>query len=440
MRIVFFSYGTRGDTQPQVAMAEGLKQRGFDVRVAAPENHQRFVEKAGLEFAPLFGNSQDILESEEGQRWLRTGNVNAFMKEVTNISAKIDAQVFANGLQATDGADLIVGGTLAEEMSNTLAEYRKVPLVYGHTMPVEATGAHPAPFVTSKPLPLGVLNRATWALYRMAAKPVHGKSLAAFRARLGLPPRDSGYGLAADFNVPVLQLWSPHVLAHPHDAGPLTQTTGYVKLQASVRQRLGEATPAPELVKWLGEGPAPVYVGFGSMPMPTLEQFAQELAGIGRELKVRFVLCGGWNDASVAERFAGAELFILKAVDHSWLFPRCAAVVHHGGAGSTAASLDAGVPTVICSFFADQPFWGDRVKRLGVGTSFPAVRLTPQRLTAALREVLVPEVKARAAALGERLRAEDGTRTAVDTLERLAQGDRRAVSAQRRREEAGSAA
>ena len=74
MRVVFFSYGTRGDTQPQVAMAEGLKQRGFDVRVAAPENHQRFVEKAGLEFAPLFGNSQDILESEEGQRWLRTGN------------------------------------------------------------------------------------------------------------------------------------------------------------------------------------------------------------------------------------------------------------------------------------------------------------------------------------------------------------------------------
>ena len=425
MRIVFFSYGTRGDTQPQVAMAQGLKERGFDVRVAAPENHQRFVEKAGIEFAPLFGNSQDILESEEGQRWLRTGNVNAFMKEVANISAKIDPQVFKDGLAATEGADLVVGGTLTEEMSSTLAESRKVPLVYGHTMPVEATGAHPAPFVTSAPLPFGWLNRATWALYRMAAKPVHGKSLAAFREGLGLPKRDSGYGLAADFNVPVLQLWSPHVLEHPGDAGPLTKTTGYVKLQHTVRQRLGEGTPAPELVKWLGEGPAPIYVGFGSMPMPTLEQFAQELTSIARELKVRFVLCGGWNDASVAQRFAGAELFIVKSVDHSWLFPQCAAVVHHGGAGSTAASLDAGVPTVICSYFADQPFWGDRLKKLGVGTSFPAARLTPQRLTAALREVLVPEVKARAAALGERLRAEDGTRSAVDALERIARGDQR---------------
>jgi sterol 3beta-glucosyltransferase len=427
MRIVFFSYGTRGDTQPQVAMAEGLKERGFDVRVAAPENHKRFVEKAGLEFAPLFGNSQDILESESGQRWLRTGNVNAFMKEVASISAKIDPQIFANGLEATEGADLIVGGTLTEEMASTLAEYRKVPLVYGHTMPLEATGAYPAPFVTSTPLPLAMLNRATWALFRMAAKPVHGKSLAAFRAGLGLAPRDSGYGLAAHFDVPVLQLWSRQVLEHASDAGPLTQTTGYVKLQASVRQRLGEGTPAPELVKWLAEGPAPVYVGFGSMPMPTLEQFANDLTTIARELNVRFVLCGGWNDASVAQRFAGAELFIVKSVDHSWLFPRCVAAVHHGGAGSTAASLDAGVPTVICSYFADQPFWGARVKRLGVGTSFPAARLTPQRLTAALREVLVPEVKARAAALGERLRAEDGTRTAVDALERLASGVRRAT-------------
>ncbi len=425
MRIVFFSYGTRGDTQPQVALATGLKDRGFEVRIAAPENHKAFVEKAGLEFAPLFGNSQDILESEMGQRWLRTGNVRAFMKEVTNISAQIDPKVFANGLEATDGADLIVGGTLAEEMSSTLAEHRKVPLVFGHTMPVERTGAHPAPLVTSAPLPFEFLNRATWALFRMAAKQVHAKSLAIFRERLGLAPRESDYGLAADFEVPALQLWSTSVLEHPADAGPLTQTTGYVKLQASVRQRLGEATPPPELENWLGAGPPPVYVGFGSMPMPTLQQFAQELTAIARLLKVRFVLCGGWNDASVAQRYAGEELFIVRAVEHSWLFPRCAAIVHHGGAGSTAASLEAGVPTVICSYFADQPFWGERVRKLGVGTSFPAARLTQARLTNALREVLVPEVKARAAALGQRLRSEDGTLAAVDALERIARRDLR---------------
>ncbi len=422
MRIVFFSYGTRGDTQPQVALATGLKERGFDVRVAAPENHRAFVEKAGIDFAPLFGNSQEILESEAGQRWLRTGNVRAFMNEVANISAQIDPKVFAAGLDATAGADLIVGGTLAEEMSSTLAEYRKVPLVYGHTMPVERTGEHPAPFVTSAPLPFAFLNRATWALYRMAAKPVHGKSLATFRQGLGLAPRDSGYGLAADVGVPALQFWSPSVLEHPADAGPLTQTTGYVKLQASARQRLGEATPPPGLDSWLENGPPAVYVGFGSMPMPTLEQFAQDLIAIAPLLGVRFILCGGWNDASVAARFSGDELFIVRAVDHSWLFPRCAAVVHHGGAGSTAASLEAGVPTVICSYFADQPFWGVRVKKLGVGTALPATRLNQANLKNALREVLLPEVKARAAALGQRLQAEDGTRVAVDAIERVARG------------------
>jgi sterol 3beta-glucosyltransferase len=422
MRIVFFSYGTRGDTQPQVALATGLKERGFDVRVAAPENHRTFVQKAGIDYAPLHGNSQDILESEMGQRWLRTGNVRAFMKEVTNISAQIDPKVFSSGLAATADADLIVGGTLAEEMSSTLAEYRKVPLVYGHTMPVESTGAHPAPFVTSTPLPFAFLNRATWALYRMAAKPVHAASLLTFRQDLGLAPRASGYGLAADHGVPALQLWSPSVLEHPADAGPHTHTTGYVKLQASARQRLGEGTLPAGLEQWLGAGPAPIYVGFGSMPMPTLEQFAQDLIAIARQLKVRFVLCGGWNDASAATRFSGEELFIVRAVDHSWLFPRCSAIVHHGGAGSTAASLEAGVPTVICSFFADQPFWGARVKKLGVGTWFQATRLNQATLTNALREVLVPEVKLRAAQLGQRLQAEDGTRAAVDALERIARG------------------
>ena len=106
MRIVFFSYGTRGDAQPQVALAAGLVARGIEARVAAPENLRSFVERAGVEYAPLYGNSQTILESEEGQRWLRSGNVRAFMSSMAEIARELDPHVFASGLEAARGADM----------------------------------------------------------------------------------------------------------------------------------------------------------------------------------------------------------------------------------------------------------------------------------------------------------------------------------------------
>ncbi|HVJ93248.1 MAG TPA: glycosyltransferase, partial [Labilithrix sp.] len=121
MRIVFFSYGTRGDAQPQVVLASALRERGYQVRVAAPENLRRLVEGAGVEYAPLSGNSQEILESEAGRRWLSSGNVRAFMKEMGKINARINPDIFKSAVAAASDADAIVGGTLTEDLSFTLA-------------------------------------------------------------------------------------------------------------------------------------------------------------------------------------------------------------------------------------------------------------------------------------------------------------------------------
>ncbi|MBL9037130.1 MAG: glycosyltransferase family 1 protein, partial [Archangium sp.] len=292
----------------------------------------------------------------------------------------------------------------------------------------EPTGEFPAPLVAPRPLPFAFLNRATWGLFRMVAAKVHRETLGTFRRELGLPPIDCVVSRAAKLKVPVLQLWSALVVPHARDAGPLTQTTGFVRLQDSVRQRLGEGTIDPALMKWLGDGPAPVYVGFGSMPVPALEDFGRELLHIGRALKLRFVLCGGWNDAAVAQGLGGEALHVVPSVDHGWLFPKCAAVVHHGGAGSTAAGVEAGVPSVICAYFADQPFWGARLQQLGVGTTFAAARHNTARLTQALQEVLTDDVRARAAKLGQALRAEQGTQAAVDALAQLAGAKSRAAA------------
>jgi sterol 3beta-glucosyltransferase len=357
VRVAFFSYGTRGDVQPQLALAAGLEALGIKTRIAAPENLRGFVERAGIEYAPLFGSSQEILESDSGRRWLEAGNVGAFMKEAAKISARIDPELFRTGLDAARDADAIVGGTLAEEMAFTLAEHRRIPFIFAHTIPLEMTGDYAQPLVTQRQLPFRFLNRATFVLFRVLLARQHAKTHAAFRRELGLAHRTGTVvSRAAELDVPVLQLWSKHLVAHASDASPKTVTTGFLRLPQAVRARLGEKAPPADLLRWLDAGPPPVYVGFGSMPMPSLTRFAGDLLEIGRSLGVRFALSPGWNGLASVKHLECEELHLLPAVDHGWLFQRCAAAVHHGGAGTTAASLEAGIPTVVCSFLLTSPF------------------------------------------------------------------------------------
>lgn len=430
MRVVFYSNGTRGDAQPQVVLASVLRERGYEVRVAAPENLRAFVEGAGVEYAPLACNSQEILESESGRRWLSSGNVRAFMKEIGEISARINPGVFASAALAAEGADAIVGGTLCEDLAFTLAQKRRLPFLLAHTIPFEATGEYPSPFVTTARLPFAFLNRLTFKLFRKLSWDTNRSTLNPYRESLGLEPRTTTLLAGAhEHDIPVLQLWSEHVLPRPADAAPQIENTGYIRMTATVRQHLGEAQPPDTLVEWLGRGPAPVYLGFGSMPVLDPLAMTKDVLAVADELDLRIVLSAGWTDLGAVQPLANERIVFIRSVDHGWLLPQCAAAVHHGGAGTTAASLEAGVPTVVCSVFADQPFWGARVTRLGVGAHVPFAKLNRRMLAEALRTAGRDDVRRRAAALGERLRAEDGTAAAADAIARhFAAGPAQAVT------------
>jgi UDP:flavonoid glycosyltransferase YjiC (YdhE family) len=154
--------------------------------------------------------------------------------------------------------------------------------------------------------------------------------------------------------------------------------------------------------------------------MPVLDpaSLLKDVIALSKRHSIRALVGAGWT--SYAAGSLPADVFVAPAFDHDRVLPRCRAAVHHGGAGTTSAALRAGLPTVVCSIFADQPFWGDRVERLGVGTTFPFQKLTANRLSAALDVVLTPEVAARAHHLGRALRAEDGTKAIVDLVERFA--------------------
>jgi UDP:flavonoid glycosyltransferase YjiC (YdhE family) len=176
------------------------------------------------------------------------------------------------------------------------------------------------------------------------------------------------------------------------------------------------------LVDFLDAGAPPVYIGFGSMANRTSQKMAQ-LAKEALELSgQRGILAAGWGGLDGAN--LPASIFALDSVPHAWLFPRMAAVVHHGGAGTTAAGLRAGVPSVIVPYLGDQPFWGKRVAEMGVGPQpIPRRKLTPGLLAEAIRIATTDQnMRAKAAALGERIRSEDGIARMIEIIEGFSQG------------------
>jgi UDP:flavonoid glycosyltransferase YjiC (YdhE family) len=210
----------------------------------------------------------------------------------------------------------------------------------------------------------------------------------------------------------ILYGYSPQVLPPPKDWGDCIHVTGYWFLEPPAGWE-----PPIDLVNFLQSGPPPVFIGFGSIPNSKPEKTAdlvlQALARTGQ----RGVLSAGWG--GLKKENLPETVFMIGSMPYSWLFPQMAAVVHHGGAGTTAAGLWAGIPAIVTPFFGDQPFWGKRVYALGVGPRpIPRQHLTVDRLTESIRcAVSDTGMRTRAARLGEGIRAEDGIARAVAAIE-----------------------
>jgi UDP:flavonoid glycosyltransferase YjiC (YdhE family) len=213
---------------------------------------------------------------------------------------------------------------------------------------------------------------------------------------------------------PILYGYSPSVIPKPSDWDDHTHVTGYWFLDPD-----DDWTPPAALAEFLQAGPPPVYVGFGSMSSRKPEQTADLILRAIAQAKQRAIMLSGWG--GLHKEDLPDTVLMVDSVPFSWLFPRVAAVVHHGGAGTTSAGLRAGVPTVVIPFFGDQPFWGQRVAELGVGPApIPRRRLTAERLAQAmLRAVTDPAMRQHAANLGARIRAEDGIAGAVAVVQQI---------------------
>ncbi|MEV0384361.1 glycosyltransferase [Nonomuraea sp. NPDC050643] len=400
MRVAVLGFGSRGDVQPCAALARGLAGRGHEVTLVAAGRYAR-TGPPGTRFVPLEVDPVAILESEEGQRWLRSGPlgfVRGFRDVVEPSAAKLAAQVDG----ACAGADLVLAPALGA-FGRHLHDRYGMPYRILHFQPSEPTREFPNPLV---PLAtLGALgNRASYALVERLGWMVLGRMVNRLRSSvLGLGPlRGSPFAADRRARVPVLCGVSPLVVPRPPDWPEHVRMTGYWRLPGT---GVGE-----ELEDFLAAGAAPVFVGFGSMAPREPERVAAEVVAALRRARLRGVVQG----LPVA---ADDDLRVVGEVAHDALFPRMTAIVHHGGAGTTGTGLAAGVPNVVCPFFSDQPFWGRRVTALGAGPPPLPIREL-SRETLAARLLAVPKYVEKSVQLGRLLRVENGVKNAIDLIER----------------------
>ena len=414
MHITVVGIGSRGDVQPYLGLAQGLRAAGHRVRIAAQAEYREQVEGSGLEFAPIHYDPALLLGSEEGVSWLESGrNPLAFFRTMVSAVRPLALRVAEDVLAASSGTDALVASTLAVSAYH-VAEAQGIPYIGAFLQPMHTTRAFPAVVVPRDDLGPWA-NHASGRVAGVALELPFRSQMNTWRQeRLGLPPvRDLDFlARLARQRVPVLYGFSPTLVPRPADWPSWARLCGFWTLPGDAGWE-----PDAKLAAFLDDGPPPVYVGFGSMrprnPARTSAIIVDALRRAGR----RGVLAAGWAGLEAT----GDDVVVVGEVPHQWLFPRCAAVVHHGGAGTTGTAVSAGVPSFAVPFFADQFFWGARTARLGVGPDpIPVRRLESGRLAAAIRVAAGdPGMRDRAAAAGARLAREDGVGTAAGAITAL---------------------
>ncbi len=420
MRILITTAGSRGDVQPYVALGQGLVEAGHAVTICTHARFEGFVTEHKLGYAHLSNDLLGLMESSVGRGALEDmGSLVSGVKTAVRLlrrSGEIQRGLVRDGWAAAQavGPDLIVYNSKmfgAPHYAEKLGVPAALAMLFAQFVPTAAF-----PSLGFPRWPLGsAYNRLTYRIVQGIAARIAKKYVAEWRSAHGLPPHRTGLLRRSDGTpIPVLHGFSRHLVPRPADWPSSAVVTGTWFLDWDE-----EWTPPPTLAAFLDEGEPPVYVGFGSMAGRDPERTTQIVVEALQQVGLRGVLATGWGGLAPSD--LPDTVFALDRVPHDWLFPRVAAVVHHGGAGTTAAGLRAGCPTVICPFFGDQPFWGGRVHALGVGSApIPQKDLSAEKLAAALREVTAdPLIRQRAQTLGEAIRQEDGIARAVAATERV---------------------
>lgn len=414
MRIQIYAIGTRGDVQPMIALGKAIQAAGHTVTLFAGTNFAEWIRGHGLTVIPTI-DIEAMMQSEKGTAWTGTSNPRAQLAMMRGLLEEHAESMFAPIVEHAPEADLIMVGFVADFWGQTISEKFGVPELRVLLQPYRPSRAGSATLVPMLPRRESALNLFMGNIAERLIWGVGGAEVNKLRVRLGLKPHTARTFGAVNRAVPTIHGFSRHVVPVPPDYPPYIHTTGYWFLEEDAHWQ-----PPADLLAFLDAGDPPVYVGFGSMASGDPAALQQLITAAIRKAGVRGIVAGGWSKIGESEA-NGGDVFTLRQAPHSWLFPRIAGAVHHGGAGTTAASLRAGIPTFVISHISDQPFWGRRVWELGAGPKpIERPKLTVDNLAAGIRELATnAQMKANAAALGHKIRAEDGLTNALTVLNGL---------------------
>ncbi|MBP6440797.1 MAG: glycosyltransferase family 1 protein [Caldilineaceae bacterium] len=415
MKITIFAAGSRGDIQPCVALGKGLQQAGYRVRLAAPADFASFAQQHGVDFCPLRGDVQQIMASDTGRKFMETGGANPLksIRAIRVLIAPVVMSMAEDAFAACQDADALICLGVFSAFGQAIAEALRIPILHVEPTPLLPTRAFPAPSWPIQRDLGGLHNYLSGVAMLQVVWLWHRPFVNDFRLRLGLSRYFAVRFYRTLGSTPMLGAYSPSLIPHPADWPDSVHVTGNFFLDTQA-----DWQPSPELQAFLAAGDPPVYIGFGSMAGRNPEQLARLILEALAKSGQRGLLLTGWGGMRVQD--VPDSVFVVDAAPHHWLFPRMAAVVHHGGAGTTAEGLRAGAPTVIVPFVFDQPFWGARVNALRLGPKpIPQKQLTADRLAHAIRIAVTDAgMQQRARSFGAAMRAENGIDNAVQVVER----------------------
>jgi len=431
LTVVLIAPGSRGDVQPFIALGQGLRAAGHTVRLVTNLEFEALVASYGLELWPVDVNVQAALQGADASAAIERGGVLTSFRKLAQLAREGARKLVTVGNDAARGADVLVSGFGGILTGEALAERHGLPHVQAYNVPLTDTAEFPGALLPGMSVwPKNVVHRLShaltrqvvWQTARSAGNPARTELLGLGPAPLFASRRTFGSGH-------ILYGFSPAFLPRPADWSDNIRVTGFWFVDEPAGW-----LPDRALLDFLEAGAPPVYIGFGSMssehPAELMRLILDALAIHGR----RAVVHSGW--AGLASATLPANVLTVGSLPHAWLFPRVSAIVHHGGAGTTAAAVRAGKPAVVVPFHGDQPFWARLAHQRGVATApLPRRELTAQRLAEAIEHAVGDVALRRTAAdLGARVGAEDGVSAAVAVIEAVGRRDgvSPAASAQRR--------
>jgi UDP:flavonoid glycosyltransferase YjiC (YdhE family) len=404
MHVTILSLGSRGDIQPYAALGNALKSVGHQVRFITFENFASLVAENKLDFHPIQGNARALVASGGADM---LGLVRSFGSLAEGYARDLSAPHLGE-------TDLIINQLPLGLYGFDLAEKYGVPMALASVIPLARTRTFPLMGFPRIPLP--GYNKATYYFGEQMTWQMFRTVINRWRKNiLNLPPMPmKGYfERMGTRQIPVVNGFSPHVVRRPKDWNEHIYITGYWHPEDKGWH------PPKELSAFIEAGKPPVFIGFGSMPIKDPRRITLVVLQALKQSGQRAILHMGWGD--IGNLPLPDHVFKIDYAPYEWLFPQMAMVIHHGGSGTTAFGLRAGIPSCVIPFIFDQFYWGERIAQLGVGPSpVPFKKLTVERLGEAIRSgVGDPEIKRKAVKLGQTIQAENGIENALDLFEKM---------------------